>query len=85
MFSQRAAQLDTNARLLLQQAVMNPSLQQLFMLEKVEVQQQLLASFQVADETDAQYLRKLEIQRHRILFIDEILAFFETEKSEFQN
>lgn len=82
MLAQRVKQLDSNARLLLQQAIMNPSLQQVFMLEKIANQKLLLDIFRVDDETDAQFLRKIEILRSKIVFIDEILAFFNSEKSQ---
>jgi len=84
MLSSQAQKLDSNARLLLQQAVHNPSLQQVFMFEKITLQKQLLDAYQVDGDTDSQYLRKLEVLRHKILYVDEILTFLVEEQDTFK-
>ena len=85
MIQRTAKNLDSNMRLLLQEALLNPALQQVFVLEKVQAERAYIAAFQQEGETDTQFLRKLAVLQQEITFIKDFLSFIEDEKASLDN
>jgi len=80
MIERTVKQLDSNMQMLLSEAFLNPAVQQLFVLEKVRAEQAYLASFRTAEETDAQFLRKLAELKTEISYINNVLALIKITK-----
>ena len=85
MIQRTAKTMDANARLLLKEALLNPSLQQLFVLEKVQAERAYIEAFRPEEETDAQFLRKLAVLKQEITFVDNFLSFIKEEQSSANN
>lgn len=77
MLQNKIKVLDENEQVLLFDAAANPAIKKLLFLEKEDLQNQLLSTFQQDDESDSRYLRKLEAMRKQINFIDELIDIFE--------
>ena len=67
-------------QMLLSESLLNPAVQQLFVLEKVRAEKAYLASYRTAEETDAQFLRKLAELRTEITYINNVLALITATK-----
>ena len=80
MIERTVKQLDSNMQMLLSESLLNPAVQQLFVLEKVRAEQAYLASFRTTEETDAQFLRKLAELKTEIAYINNVLALIKATK-----
>jgi len=77
MLENKFTELNAHEQILYQQVAANPSYKKILYLEQEELQQQILQFFRLENESDANYCRRLENTRVKLMLIEEFISLNE--------
>lgn len=69
--------LDSNMKILIEQVAANPAFMQMLLIQKGEIQEQILNFWALEKESDADYRRRNELLNMEFRYLKEQIEFYE--------